>query len=553
VTWPVTLLSRRVAELSFDNLVLPTTGPPRGDEIGRLEGKFDELLTLIRSARDELRAQSERLSATLGSMSDAVVAIDAQGRIQLMNPVAESLLGVEAADAAGKALASLMPLCSEHDGERAPDPIRRVLAAGRATEPPDRFVLATPSGERRTVHVTGAPMRDADGTVSGVVTVLRDVTEARRLEDELARIQKLETIQVLAAGIAHDFNNLLAGVLGYVSLSRALIDADSPAQERLQSAEDAIDRARGLTVQLLTFSRGGQPVRALHETSTLLRTAADLALRGISAGCVWDVASDLWPVFVDAGQIGQVVQNLVINAREAMPDGGTIHISARNVDTAPGPLPRGRYVQVSVRDEGAGIAPELAKRIFDPFFTTKVNGTGLGLAVCFSIIRKHGGHVDVVSEPGHGATFRFWLPAQREANPPKETTPPLHPPAHGTRGLGMGDDRALRDAAGQMLTALGYRPVCVADGEAALRAHAAEPFAVVLLDLTVPGGLGGRQTVARLRATDPKVRAIVCSGYNDDPIMADPEAFGFDGSLPKPFALRALEGELERVLSLARD
>jgi CheY-like chemotaxis protein len=235
-----------------------------------------------------------------------------------------------------------------------------------------------------------------------------------------------------------------------------------------------------------------------------------------------------------------------------MPQGGRITISARNVETAPGPLPHGRYVEVAVRDEGVGIAPDLLGRIFDPFFTTKPSGTGLGLAVCFSIIRKHGGHVEVSSELARGSTFRFWLPAHDGPAAHAAPTPPVPVSRRGARVLVMDDDPTVREAAKQMLATLDYSPVCVADGEAALRAHAAEPCAVALLDLTVRHGLGGRQTVARLREADPTVRAIVCSGYSEDPVLADPGAFGFDGSLPKPFDLQTLERELGRVLGLSR-
>lgn len=541
---PITGLARRMGSLSFDDLELAAEGPPRDDEVGQLHARVAQLLEMIRASRDRLKEERALLSATLGSIGDAVVVTNERGRVELMNPVAEQLARGETK--VGRPLLGILPLTQEADGAPAEDPVARVLAAGRSLVLPERLLLRAGVGEARAVEVSGAPMRAADGHVSGVVLVLRDVTDSRRIEDELARVQKLETVQVLAAGIAHDFNNLLAGVLGYVSLARMMLDEDHPAQAKLERAEAAVERGQGLTLQLLTFSRGGAPVRQVIVLPELLHQAAELALRGASSRVEWALATDLWPVLADPGQIAQVVQNLVLNADQAMVGGGRVHIAARNELGSPGPLRPGRYVEVAVTDTGRGIAREDLPRIFDPFFTTKAKGTGLGLAVCFSILRKHGGHIEVTSTTGIGSTFRFWLPATDETPRPVLAATDA-PELLGLRVLLMDDDATLRDVVGQMLTSLGCVVQVAADGDQAVAIDARSPSDVAVLDLTVPGGMGGREAVQALRANAPELLAIVCSGYSEDPVLADPAAFGFDGALQKPFDLATLRAELARV------
>lgn len=473
----------------------------------------------------------------------------------MLNPVAEELTGWPESLAVGRILGEIFVIEHEETGEPVPDPVSRVLTSGRVVGLANHTRLVARDGTHRSIADSAAPIRNGSGVIQGVILVFRDVTGQRRLESELARIQALETVGVLAAGIAHDFNNLLSAIQGNLSMLEGALEAGTEAEERLGRASRAVARARDLTVQLLTFSTGGEPVRRILALPTLLRDAAGFAMRGASIALRFDLADGLWAVDVDAGQISQVVQNLVINAEQAMSGGGTVTVSARNYTVDPGddlPLPVGAYVRVGVRDRGHGIPETLVSRIFDPFFSTKARGSGLGLAVCHSVILKHGGHIAVESRVGAGSLFEFWLPASPAAVVTHEVPAPA-PIAGRGRILVMDDDDAIRAVAADMLDSLGYQVECVPDGETALeRCHAAhaasQPYDLLILDLTVSGRMGGAEVVQHLAARNDPTRAVVSSGYSNDPIMADPAAHGFAGMVRKPYGLRDLGEELKRVL-----
>jgi PAS domain S-box-containing protein len=389
-----------------------------------------------------------------------------------------------------------------------------------------------------------------------VIGTMLDVTDRNKAAQELIRAQKLESLGVLAGGIAHDFNNLLAVILGDVSLARDATPA-GVAREALEEAETAALRARDLTRQLLTFSRGGEPIKTRLELAGVLRTAAAFALRGSAITCEEDVATDLWPVDGDEGQLAQVVQNLVLNAVQAMPAGGQVRLAARN-RTAERPGPGGaavRLVRVSVSDTGPGIAPELRVRVFDPYFTTKPKGTGLGLATAHSIVARHGGRIEVESEPGRGATFHVDLPAAERAAEPRPGRAPTVVVGQGRVAV-MDDDASLRHAVARMLDRLGFEAVPACDGHELLavcaRARAeGRPISAAIMDLTVPGGMGGKEAVRLLREREPGVRPIVSSGYSCDPIMSEYERHGFAGVVAKPYRIEDLSEVLARVLGAA--
>jgi len=383
--------------------------------------------------------------------------------------------------------------------------------------------------------------------------VIIDITERKRAEDERVRTQRLQSLGVLAGGIAHDFNNLLLAILGNVSVARMDLGPDHAASGPLMEAENAIGRAESLTQQLLTFAKGGAPIREPVPVGNLVREAARFALSGTRARCEFQIAPDLWPVDADRGQLGQLISNLVINADQAMPDGGTIHIAVRNTTRTESPPERGRYVELTVEDHGIGIPREHLSRIFDPYFSTKQAGSGLGLAVAHSIVVKHQGHIEVDSQLGRGSTFRVYLPAGGEARgrPTRVDGARAVAPA---RILVMDDAPALRDLLCRMLTRAGHECVSVADGVAAVASYREElvsgrPFDVVILDLTVPGGMGGGEALAKLREVDADVTAIVSSGYSNDPVLADHRSYGFRGLIAKPYLpedlLRVVEAVLE--------
>ncbi|MHC1742940.1 MAG: PAS domain S-box protein [Syntrophobacteraceae bacterium] len=381
--------------------------------------------------------------------------------------------------------------------------------------------------------------------------VARDLTDRKKMEQEFLRAQKIESVGVLAGGIAHDFNNILTAVIGNLSLARASFKPDNDVSHFLSEMEKACFRAKDLTRQLLTFAKGGAPIKRAASIAHLVKESVTFALRGSNVRPDLHVADNLWIADVDEGQISQVLNNLVINAKQAMPDGGSIAIHAENAVLLDSdrrlPLASGPYVVITVQDQGCGIPPQHLASIFDPYFTTKETGSGLGLAVAYSIMKSHGGTITVESEPGNGSSFRLYLPA-REAGRAEEQPACSGSSAtpSGMRVLVMDDEEMVRNVVGSMLQHLGCEVVFARDGTEVLNVYAENvrekrPFDVVILDLTVPGGMGGKEAVQKLRQIDPCVRAIVSSGYSNNPIMASYEEHGFVGIVTKPFNLIQLQ------------
>ena len=378
-----------------------------------------------------------------------------------------------------------------------------------------------------------------------------------RLEDELQKAAKLESLGLLAGGIAHDFNNLLTVVMGNITLAMLEEQAMAAAGDCLRDAQRGAQRARDLTHQLLTFAKGGDPLRSAEVVQEIVREAAEFVLRGSTVKCDYNFEAGLWPADVDRGQIGQVVHNLVLNAVQAMPQGGLVRVTARNLTLgaeAVGPLTAGRYVQLTLADTGPGMTPPVLAKLFDPYFTTKRGGSGLGLATVHSIVRRHRGHITVQSEVGHGTVFKIWLPAAEGAKAAAPVAATVVPTRLHGRVLVMDDEEDIRRLLVSLLRRLGLEPVAVADGAAAIRAYTEaqaqdRPFALAIMDLTVPGGMGGREAMETLRQLDPTIRAIVSSGYSNDPVMADFRAHGFCGMVEKPYAVDKLMECIGRALS----
>jgi PAS domain S-box-containing protein len=513
-----------------------------------------------RQADLALAEEKERLAVTLKSIGDGVITTDTGGYIVLMNQVAEDLTGWSQEQAVGMPLAEIYTVIAERSRQTAESPVATVLKVNGIVDMPGERLLLSRHGREVSIADRGSPIRNADGAIIGVVVVFRDVTDRRKLEDELLKSRKLESLGVLAGGIAHDFNNLLASILGSVSLAAAVVDPGERIHRRLLEAEKACLRARDLTQQLLTFAKGGVPVKTTTAITDVITESASLSTAGAHVRCEFDFAADLWPVAIDEGQVNQVFNNLIINAEQASPDGGIIAIQAENVyfrDEAFGLLPPGPYVVVRVSDHGSGIAPEHLPRIFDPYFTTKANGNGLGLASAYAIIRKHDGHIDVASVPGQGTTFTIYLPAS-----PSETERRARMEESVISGKGrilvMDDSPSIRDLLGEMLAFLGYTVAYAADGNEAIDAYARarqdeQPFAAVIMDLTIPGGMGGKEATRQLLAIDPEARVIVSSGYSNDPIMSDYQQFGFKAVIAKPYRISDLGNVLAAVLETTRD
>ncbi len=384
--------------------------------------------------------------------------------------------------------------------------------------------------------------------------VAEQVAANLRIEAELEQARNLEALGLLAGGIAHDFNNLLTIIFGNLSLLCSDDNLDSRQLQRLSTATGAIERARGLTNQLLTFSRGGAPILEVGSLAELIRESADFVLRGSNTKCQFEFPDDLWSVVMDSGQMSQVVNNLLMNAQEAMPGGGIIVLRGRNLTQGPTGLPAGIYVEITVADNGPGIDPENLPKIFDPYFTTREKGSGLGLATAYSILDRHEGRLTVESTLGKGTTFQLLIPASSGA-PDMEPHQELEAnvPLEGT-AMVLDDDPDVRQSMGLMLKSLGFQVEYVEEGRLALDLYRkmideGHPPEIVLMDLTIPGGLGGLEIIGPLLEMDPRAKAIVISGYSHNPVISECRNHGFKAAIAKPFMIHELKEVLRKVLA----
>ncbi len=504
----------------------------------------------LKKAEESLDNTNEFLKKVMESTTNAILVVDTGGSIVHINERICEMSGLTPYDLIGK---SFYALFTPETRTAVQENIENIVTHSRAVS---RFDARLIGKDNRTLVVSlGAAPFFHGVKITGSVVSIDDVTEQKRVEEELMRVQRIESLGVLAGGIAHDFNNLLTGVLGNIEMARMFLKPEEKAFKRLVEAEKASLRAKDLTQQLLTFSRGGAPVRKTLAIIGLLRGSVEFSLRGSNVTCTFSLPDDLWPVDADEGQINQVINNLVINAVQAMPAGGVIEVSGENIPAGrieePG-LNKGRYIKITVRDYGQGIPLEHLNRIFDPYFTTKKTGSGLGLTTVFSIVKKHEGFIRVESKLGKGTAFHLYLPAAGAAPP----TAAEH--IEGRRGKGkiliMDDEEVIRDVSGEMLREMGYAVETARDGAEALSLYhtakdSGRPFDAVIMDLTVAGGMGGKQAVEELLAMDPSARAVVSSGYSSDPVMADYRKYGFRAVVTKPYKMDDLCRTIEQVIS----
>jgi two-component system, cell cycle sensor histidine kinase and response regulator CckA len=494
-------------------------------------------------ARTELQEAVGKMTDILEKTSDGFFAVDRDWKFTFVNRQAEKLLDRHREDLIGKDFWVELPEFTRDAFEKN---YRRAMSEQVAIE----FEASDPSGKvwfELLAYPSGG----------GVSVFLRDVTDRKRVEEERLTTDKLESLGTLAGGIAHDLNNLLTVISGNIGLAQ--IEAPgSPANllSFLSRAGEAAQHAAQLSNQLLTFSKGGTPLKRVVSISDLVSQAAEFALHGSNLRSDLDIQGGLWRSAVDPAQIEQVINALVINAREAMPRGGIVRVSARNleIDANSGlPIRPGRYVKVQVADNGGGIENRLVTKIFDPYFTTKSTGTGLGLSISYSVVKKHGGLLHLEHTSADGSTFTFYLPAT-------DSEPPVPEPTleneifsfNHQRVLVMDDEAAIRDLTSELLGTLGYKVTTVPDGAEALKKYelamrTGETFQAVILDATIRGGMGGVATMERLRDLDPNVTAIICSGYSDDAALAEFLTYGFRAALPKPFTRHELANVLQRA------
>ena len=518
----------------------------------------DELSRQInerKRAEEQLAREKDLLSVTLAGIADGVVSTDCAGSILLMNRMAEELTGWLEAEAVGRRLEDVVRVRDTGSGAFLNDLVAAAITASHGLELTRNSTLVDRAERAVAIDLNATTITDSAGSVIGTVFVFRDITVRLALEEEYLQRQKLESIGVLAGGIAHDFNNLLTAILGNISLAKRYSGDVKRCTERLNAAEKASLRAGDLTKHFLTFTKGGKPIRAFSLLSDVVRDSTDFGLTGSNIRCEFALQSDLWPVEIDESQISEVIHNLVINARQAMPGGGLLRVGGSNItmeERQALPLKPGKYVMLTVADQGSGIPGELLPRIFDPYFTTKKKGNGLGLAVAYSVLQNHDGHIAVESVPNEGTTFRLYLPASERETAERAVREEQLRNGHGTILL-MDDEDMVLETGSEMLRLLGYQVELAMDGAEMLEKYRAAMVQgtridAVVLDLTIPGGMGGEEAVARLLELDPQARAIVSSGFSNNPVMADYQAYGFCGMVAKPYAITSLERAISRAL-----
>ena len=408
-------------------------------------------------------------------------------------------------------------------------------------------------GSRLLISWTNSRIMNADGNVVGITALGVDITQRQQIEEHMLRNQKLEAVGTLAGGIAHDFNNLLQGIFGFISMAKLNLDRNGRPYDLLGQAEESLSIAKNLTNQLLTFAKGGKPVKKILAIEPVIRNAVRLSLSGSHSDQRMVFDDPLWHVEADAGQIGQVIQNIVLNAQDAMPEGGTITILARNVlQSMPG-SPEKRFVKITIEDTGHGIPEDNLKKIFDPYFTTKKKGSGLGLATVYSIVRNHGGTIDVVSVPRKGTTLHMFLPAAADGEIAEKAK--IQTTGSKVKGkiLVMDDDEVVLKISCEMLKILGHDVEVAKDGDEAIAQYRkamgnGKKFDMVILDLTIRGGMGGAETNEKLFEIDPHVKTIISSGYSDDAVTGKYLELGFKGYLKKPYGLAELKAVLSTLL-----
>lgn len=500
----------------------------------------------LQQALSEIRQERLRSEAIIAAIADGISIQDRDFRVLFQNEISKDLIGDHAGELCYQAYEKRETPC---DG----CPINKAFQDGKVHRT-ERMVMLDDGVH--VVELTASPLKDSTGIIIAGIELVRDVTEKKRLQEEAVKSQKLESVGLLAGGLAHDFNNLLTAIYGNIGLAKLSLGSEHEAFDQLEAAERATQRATDVTRQLLTFSRGGAPVKKTSSIAEIIKESVTFTLSGSNVKAEFATSGPVCSVDVDPGQMSQVFNNLALNALQAMPNGGILRIdidTVRFTDPAVHTLPPGNYARIAVSDTGVGIPEGLQPKIFDPYFTTKQKGSGLGLATAYSIVKKHDGLITVESTPGKGTSFLLYLPASKSSAIPMRTENRVIVEGRGPV-LIMDDETAVCDTAGAILTRLGYDCTYASDGEEALvlyqRAKEAnKPYALVIMDLTVPGGMGGKDAVARLLALDPGANAIVSSGYSNDPVMADHELYGFKGVIVKPYNMEQLSRAVHEVLN----
>ena len=532
----------------------------RTAELQKTNSKLRKEISERKIVESQLDAQKERLSVTLRSIGDGVITTDEDGKIVLLNKAAEQITGWRQDDAVGRSLEDVYRVCMDEE-MRSENELLSIVKKTRSVHLEKRSQLTSLDGTNITISESIAPIFDQSGKIIGIVLVFRDISERIKMEEELFRTRKFESVSLLAGGIAHDFNNLLTGIITNLFMTKMNLTQDSESYSLVNSAEKAAFRASSLTNQLLSFAKGSSPIREDASIKELIEESVGFYLSGSKCDYKLDFANELWKVHVNRGQIDQVLNNIIINADQAMYNGGTIRVCAENTEITEDlmlPLKAGKYVRISISDQGSGISAEHLARIFDPYFTTREEGNGLGLTTAFSIIKRHNGHITVDSELGKGTIFQIYVPAVETQNSEEDEdvltdTPETEPAERKGRILLMDDEELVRRSAGRVLVHLGYRITMVENGADAIKEfndsiEQEDPYDVVILDLTIPGGLGAREVVREIVSVKPDACVIVSSGYTNDKVMTNYKEYGFSAAAHKPYNIEELNNLLQQIM-----
>jgi len=516
----------------------------------KLEALVEERTTEIRQSTTELLTTSDLLKAVYEANPDLQFVLDMNGIITNYHTQNEEGLYTTPENFIGKTMQQVLPV---DVGEQFKNAFGAAATSNSLVT--IEYMLSMPTGDF-TYEARIISLQD-----KRLVVTVRDITERIQMEEEILKARKLKSMGVLAGGIAHDFNNILTGLFGNIELAKMKLSEEHAAYTYIDSAHHALERAANLTKQLLTFAKGGDPLLESVDITQVIRDSTEFSLSGSNIKTVQNLPDNLWQGKVDKGQVSQVIGNLAINAKQAMPDGGILTIDAVNVKDIKDNAVRhlsGDYIKISIRDEGIGISDKHLEKVFDPYFTTKQAGSGLGLTSVHSIVTKHNGHISIDSELGVGTTITLYFPA--EISPDKTTdTVPLSVVEKSESSLGhiliMDDDVMVRNLSVDMLVSCGFSVDTAEEGKEALEkyisaAKSDKPFDIVIMDLTIPGGMGGKEAISELLAIDPKAKVVVSSGYSTDPIMANYGDYGFKGRLAKPFRMGDMEQVLFRVMAL---
>ena len=524
------------------------------DDSGNLSGLhgITRDITERKKAETALVKSEEKYRSILENMKDAYYETDTNGNFTFLNQSACKHLEYSMDELIGM---NNRKYTSPQTAKKIYEFFSEIKRSGKTATIAD-YEIITKSGKKKIIDMTVSIKYDTEGNAIGYGGIARDITDQKRTEEEIIKAKKIESIGILAGGIAHDFNNILTAIIGNISLARLEIQNEDMASNLLNEAEKASLRAKDLTHQLLTFSKGGIPVKKTTAIKDLLVDNTNFILTGSFIKCHFSIPANLWNAEIDEGQISQVIQNIVLNARQSMKNGGLIELTCKNVRidrTSLPPLDPGDYVMISLQDQGSGIPEENLPDIFDPYFTTKEDGTGLGLSVAYSIIKNHNGYISVESSEGKGTSFTIYLPASHKKIIQKKRRGET-PVFTGGRILLMDDDKMVIRIGEKILKKLKFDVDCAANGDEAIRlykkaAENGDAYSAVILDLTIPGGIGGKEVMDILKEFDPDINAIVSSGYSTDMVMANYKKYGFTGIIPKPYRFEDFEKTLETVLS----